>query len=236
MESVMHNKSIILVSLMTLATGLSFGATVSDLQNREQELYHIIGEYWIDESGDLHLSNKELGTPKFVLTESFMKRLTGDQIKASINTAMSRFTPEQKTEYLQAITPFLDDLTATRNEFKGMRNKLDSSTAILATYLGKTAQTVMQMPTTNIKNLVSVLPGDKKADLATKMNIEEFDNLRTAFNIDTKMEKSSSSKGNMGESFESTTLPAHLKAGGRASSGKNIINYGAEDTSSDEND
>jgi hypothetical protein len=232
----MNNKSIILVLLIALATGLSFGATVSDLQNREQELYHIIGEYWIDESGDLHLSNKELGTPKFVLTESFMKRLTPDQIKASVNTAMSRFTPEQKNEYLQAIMPFLEDLTATRNEIKGMRNKLDTYATTLATYLGKTVQTVMQMPTTNIKNLVSILPGDKKADLTTKMNVEEFNNLRTAFNIDTKMEKSSSSKGNIESSFESTTLPAHLKAGGKSSSGKNIINYGAEDTSSDESD
>jgi hypothetical protein len=232
----MYNKIITLLSLITLTTGLSFGATVSDLQNREQELYHIIGEYWIDDLGDLHLSNKELGTPKFVLTEAFMKRLTGDQIKASINTAMSRFTPEQKDEYLQAITPFLDDLVATRNELKGMRNKLDSSAATLATYLGKTVQTVMQMPTTNIKNLVSVLPGEKKADLTTKINIEEFNNLRTAFNIDTKMQKPSSSKGNVEASFESTTLPAHLKAGGKSSSGKNIINYGADDTSSDESD
>jgi hypothetical protein len=231
----MHTKRIILVSLMALATRLSFGVTVSDLQNREQEVYHIIGEYWIDETGDLHLSNKELGTPKFVLSESFMKRLTGDQIKASVKTALSRFTQEQRDEYMQAIMPFLDDLTTVRNELKAMRNKLDSSAVILATYLGKTVQTIMQMPTANIKNLISILPSDKKAELVAKVNIEEFNHLRTDFNI--TVESKSSSVTNKEQSFEPTaTLPAHFKTGGRSSSGKNIINYGVTDTNSDESD
>lgn len=231
----MNNKGVIQLSLMVLTIGSISGTVVSDLQEREQEIYHIIGEYWIDDAGNLQLGSKELGTPTFTLSETFMKRLTPDQIKGSVNTALSRLTQEQKDAYLHAIAPFLDELTDVRSTLKAIRNKLDTYASTLATYLNKTSQTILQMPTTNIKNLVSILPADKKAELATKVNIEEFNNIRTAFNVTVGTGKASASKTE--DAFEATvTLPAHLKAGGRASSGKNIIQYGATDSSSDESD
>jgi hypothetical protein len=214
-----------LIVLMMLATSMVQSATVQELQSREQELYHILGEYWIDKSGVLHLGNKESADLHFAFSESFMKRLTPEQIKISINTPMSRFTSEQKDEFLQVITPFLNELATIRDQLKMMRTKLDTYAGVLAVSLGKTQQDIMHLPLTNIKNLISILPDDKKATIKNKIDLSEFNNLRDAFDI--KIVQITPAKKNTEETFgtpttvkRSTGSPASFLGVTTSSSGK----------------
>jgi len=191
---------LLMISAILITSALQ-SATVQDLQNKEQELYNILSEHWIDKKGALHLGNKDDTKIHFALSESVMKLLSVDEIKASLNTPMSRFTSKEKDAtpmsestskekdaFLQAIAPFLNQLATVRNELQALRTKLNTYAGTLAINLGKTQQNVMQLPLINIKNLRDVLINDPKADPKkkteiNKVDLSEFDNLREAFDI-----------------------------------------------------
>lgn len=228
-------KKLALLTFGMLGVTSAHGATmtIQQLQNKEQEDYALLSEHWVDKEGVTHAGNKDPKELQFAFSESLMKRQSVDQIKASMNTAISRFSKEQKAEFIDTVKPYLDDLAAIRNEMKSMHDKLDGYAATLAQYLKKTPEEIMRYPKENIEHIITdhyergTLSSEKKIELRTKVNVNEFDALRTAFDITTVAEpiakKTSASRVAAAEAEdeeEEEAVPVKKKSGGSGTGSK----------------
>lgn len=173
-------------TLLTLVTtGFAYSATVSELQNKEKEVYTILSEYWIDKAGDVHVGNKDSKELQFAFSESLMPRLTIKQIIDSMTTAISKFEKSKQEAFASAVQPYLNELTNARTELQTERKKMDDAAAMLAPLLGKTVQDILKLPDSNIAALIStkITDGSKKLDAHTAAT--NLKKLRPQFNVQT---------------------------------------------------
>lgn len=178
-----------LIGLGALITINAYGvSTVSELQNKEKEMYSILSEYWVDKSGETHVGNKDTKELQFAFSESLMPRLTIKQIIDSMSTAISKFDQAKKDAFAAAVEPYLTELTNARTELKSMRDKLDNAAATIAKYVGKSAQDVMKMADANIRNIINKTQESKikfNSSPEAVQALKDLTALRSMFGIQT---------------------------------------------------
>lgn len=178
-------KKFLIVFSFFIGTAL-YGATVSELQNKEKELYSILSEYWIDKAGDTHVGNKDVKELQFAFSESLMSRFSIKQIIDSMTTAIAKFDQAKKDAFAEAVEPYLNELTNVRIELKNMRDKMDKAASLIGQKINKSPQDVMKMSEANIRNLIN-----KTQDLKIKFNsspeavqaLKDLIELRSMFGI-----------------------------------------------------
>lgn len=177
-------KFIVLAGFM-IGSALYAAVSVSELQNKEKEMYAILSEYWIDKAGDVHVGNKDPKELQFAFSETLMPRLTIKQITDSMATAISKFDKSKQDAFASAVQPYLTELTNARIELQAQRKTMDDAAAALAPLLGKSVQDILKLPDQNITTLISTKITDGAKKVSAHQAAATLKKMRPQFSVQT---------------------------------------------------